>query len=302
MQADHEAMRGALTAWFAANGRHALPWRQTRDPYAVLVSEVMLQQTQVERVRPYYDRWLARWPRIADLAGAPVADVIREWSGLGYNRRAVYLHRTGTTAVERHGGALPTAIDELRQLPGIGPYTASAVACFAAGARVPVLDTNIARVVARVLLGVASQREATANTIERAATAFLPGDGARDHNLALMDLGAMVCTSRAPDCGACPLARGCAWRLRGAPAGTTRGRTAPKFEETARFARGRIVEALREHASLQADAIAARLPGPHAAEVARYLFALEADGLVEQTGELWQLAGQGKSSIASPKL
>lgn len=289
-------------AWFAANGRHTLPWRETRDPYAVLVSEVMLQQTQVDRVRPYYDAWLARWPRIADLAAAPVADVIRAWSGLGYNRRAVYLHRTATAAMERHAGVLPTTVHDLRALPGIGPYTASAVACFAAGARVPVLDTNIARVVARALLGVANQKAASASELAAAGASFLPEEGARDHNLALMDLGALVCTSRAPTCDVCPLAANCTWRLRGKPAAVATGRPAPKFEETARFARGRIVAALREHPALPAAEIAARLPERHAAELARYLFALEADGLIEQDDGLWQLAGQGSNSIASPKL
>ncbi|MCC7365236.1 MAG: A/G-specific adenine glycosylase [Dehalococcoidia bacterium] len=263
----------------------------------------MLQQTQVERVLPYYERWMARWPGVAALAGEALAEVIRAWAGLGYNRRAAYLHRAAVAASERHGGRIPLGVAELRALPGVGPYTAAAVACFAGEAVVPVADTNIARVLARAVVGVAAKHDASAGVVEVAARAVLPDEGARAHNLALMDLGAMACTARAPRCDDCPLRGGCAWRLAGYPEGASAARPSPRFEDTARFARGRIVDALRGAPALTAGELAALLPARHAAELPRYLFALASDGLVEQTDGRWVLAGgQGSSSMASPKL
>jgi A/G-specific adenine glycosylase len=163
-----------LRAWYRRSGRHDLPWRLTRDPYAVLVSEVMLQQTQVHRVVPYYEAWLSRWPTPAALAEAPVAEVIRAWSGLGYNRRALNLHRAAQAAQREFGGAIPTSPDHLRELPGVGEYTASAVACFAGGARVPVVDTNIARVLGRAIEGRGSVRAADARSLVPVAESLLP--------------------------------------------------------------------------------------------------------------------------------
>ena len=177
-------MERALLEWFAANGRD-LPWRRTRDPYAILVSEVMLQQTQVERVVPRYLRWLERWPTPRALADASPADVIREWQGLGYNRRALNLHRA---AVRIANSGWP---DDLTELPGVGPYTAAAVACFAFGRDVLPIDTNVRRV-----------QERTGATFTSAAAQ------------ALMDVGATICVARIPRCHACPLARGCPSRGR----------------------------------------------------------------------------------------
>jgi A/G-specific adenine glycosylase len=173
-----------LLAWFRANGRE-LPWRRTRDPYAILVSEVMLQQTQVERVVPRYLRWLERWPTAAELAAAPRAEVIREWQGLGYNRRAVNLHRAAVRIAET---GWP---DDLTELPGVGSYTADAVARFALEANVLPVDVNVARV------------------LERTGDRFGPASA---H--ALMDLGATVCLARVPRCGSCPLAAECPSRGR----------------------------------------------------------------------------------------
>ena len=177
-------MDAALLAWFALHGR-ALPWRRTRDPYAILVSEVMLQQTQVERVVPRYVAWLERWPDPASLAAASTADVIREWQGLGYNRRAVNLQRTAEAVAAR---GWP---EDLTELPGVGPYTAAAVRNFAFGERVLPVDTNVSRVQ------------------ERTQHAF-GGESAQ----ALMDLGATVCLARIPRCGVCPLAAHCPSRGR----------------------------------------------------------------------------------------
>ncbi len=284
-------LRRALGRWYRANGRHDLPWRLTRDPYAVLVSEVMLQQTQVERVRPRYEAWLERWPTAASLAEAPAAAVIREWSGLGYNRRAVNLQRAAREAVERFG-RIPLDEAKLRTLPGVGPYTAAAIACFAGGRRAAALDTNIARVVARALLGRATARAPYGAELREAAEAWLPRRGARAHQLAVMDLGAVVCRAASPDCDACPLAKGCAWLAAGrpaAPAAAVKGGTEP-FEATARFARGRIVAMLAEGSPLTANAIAARLPEAHRHACGRYLEALARDGIVAPREGRWGLA------------
>lgn len=287
------AFQRKLRRWYRDAGRHQLPWRLTRDPYAVLVSEVMLQQTQVDRVIPYYREWLARWPTPATLAEASAADVIRAWSGLGYNRRALNLHRAAQLAVTDFGGHIPIDLLQLRELPGVGEYTASAVSCFAGGARVPVVDTNIARVLGRAVEGRAAVRAAEARSLVPAAKSLLPPRGARDWNLALMDLGATVCTARMPACGACPVAKDCAW-FNGAgsePATTRLPGPAPKFETTARFARGRIVEHLRRHGPSLASEIAALLPAVHAARLGDYLQGLLRDGLVELRGETVALPG-----------
>jgi A/G-specific adenine glycosylase len=279
-----------LAAWYAHHGRHHLPWRATRNPYAVLVSEVMLQQTQVDRVIPHYHRWLERWPGFAPLARAPAAEVITAWRGLGYNRRALALHAAARSVVEQHGGTLPWDPVALRALPGVGPYTASALRCFVRDEPVAVLDTNIRRVIARLRLGCATAREAPPARIEEAATALLPCTGARNHNLALMDLGAMVCTAREPACDRCPLERRCAWRAAGSPRpSTAAGRPAPPFELTARFARGRIVDLLRGGPARR-DEIAASLPEVHRLRLDVYLASLERDGLVSPVGECaWAL-------------
>ena len=177
-------MEGLLLGWFAEHGRD-LPWRRTRDPYAIIVSEVMLQQTQVERVIPRYLAWLERWPTVAALASASAADVIREWQGLGYNRRGLNLHRAAQK-IAAEGWP-----DDLTELPGVGPYTAAAVANFALGRDVLPVDTNVSRIQ------------------ERTGHDFSPAAGQ-----ALMDLGATVCLARIPRCGICPLARACPSRGR----------------------------------------------------------------------------------------
>jgi A/G-specific adenine glycosylase len=298
---ESQELRAALAPWYGRHGRHALPWRLSRDPYAVLVSEVMLQQTQVERVLPYYDAWHARWPTVGSLAAASEAQVIRAWAGLGYNRRALHLVRAAR-AVAAGGGSFPADEAALRQLPGVGPYTAAAIACFAGGARTFVADTNIGRVLARAFLGAAGHREVPPRELRAAGEALLPDSGARDHNLALMDLGALVCTVRNPGCDACPLHQRCAWRAGGYPTATASPKRLPKFETTARFARGRIIDALRGHPALPEREIAGQLPLALAAKVGGYLAALEREGLVARCGEGWGLPGQGRMSIASPKL
>ncbi|MDQ6697491.1 MAG: A/G-specific adenine glycosylase, partial [Actinomycetota bacterium] len=199
------ATADALLGWFAER-RRDLPWRRTRDPWAVLVSELMLQQTQVARVVPRFEVFLSRFPTPSACADASVGDVVTQWAGLGYNRRAVNLHRTATAVVADHGGALPSDLDALLRLPGIGPYTARAVLSFAFERDVGVLDVNATRVLSRAAGRPVAQVEA-----DRLVP---PGQGWA-WNQAVLDLGATVCRP-VPDCGACPLAGGaCAWEATG---------------------------------------------------------------------------------------
>jgi A/G-specific adenine glycosylase len=239
-------IRDGLLNWFEVHARD-LPWRRTRDPYAILVSEVMLQQTQVDRVLPYYTRFLERFPTVEDLASAATSDVIRIWSGLGYNRRAVNLQRAARAVVDELGGAFPEDPAELKKLPGIGAYTAGAIAAFAHERDVAFLDTNMRRVVSRVVFGTESARESDAIA---AASALVPPGLGWTWNQALIEFGALQCTARRPACIMCPLRDDCAAyptmqvALQRKSSRSRQARAEP-FESTRRFYRGRIVEALR---------------------------------------------------------
>lgn len=251
----------------------------------------MLQQTQVSRVRPRYEAWLKRWPTAKSLAEATTGAVIREWAGLGYNRRAVYLQRAAREALEKFGH-IPIEEEKLLKLPGVGPYTAAAVACFAGDKRTVALDTNIARVVARTLLGEATARVPHELKLQEAAKAWLPKRRTRAHQLAAMDLGATICKASAPACEVCPLKSGCAWLAAGQPEAdpTLTGKVpAAPFKSTARFARGQIVAILAEGPPLPASSIAARLPEEHRENCDRYLEALAADGIVAFRKAHWGL-------------
>jgi len=216
--------RRALAAWYRKAARD-LPWRRTRDPYAVLVSEFMLQQTQVSRVLDYYGPFLRRYPTIAHLARARPATVREAWDGLGYYRRAANLHRLAREVVSRHGGRLPREIEELRRLPGVGAYTAGAVATFAFERPAAAVDTNVARVLGRAFLGRDRVKGAAGTTaVARLAEALQPrrGRSAWTFNQALMELGALVCTARSPRCADCPVGGLCTWyrsRVRTRPGG-----------------------------------------------------------------------------------
>lgn len=199
------AFQEELLTWFRQNGRD-LPWRRTRDPYRVLVSEVMLQQTQVERVRGYYRRFLREYPTVQDLASARPAAVRQAWDGLGYYNRAANLHRAARTIVGEHRGRFPRRLEELRALPGVGRYTAGAVASFAFGEAAPILDTNVRRVLTRLFV---KRKPASAAALDRRlwalAEAAIPAGEAWAFNQALLDFGATLCTARAPKCPACPM-------------------------------------------------------------------------------------------------
>ena len=206
---ENRKFRAALARWFRAHGRD-LPWRRTRDPYAIMVSEFMLQQTQVVTVLDFYARWLARFPDFQTLAAASEADVLHVWQGLGYYSRARNLHRAAQHVVERHGGALPDDLAAIAALPGVGRYTAGAIASFAFDRATPIIDANIARVLARLLdLREPIDTARGSAILWQVAEALLPKRGGRLHNSALMELGALVCTPRAPQCPQCPVRAHC---------------------------------------------------------------------------------------------
>lgn len=215
---DAPALRVALRGWYAVH-RRALPWRDAADPYAIWVSEVMLQQTRAAAVEPYFRRWMARFPTVTALAAANEDDVLSAWQGLGYYSRARNLRRAARTVVADHGGTLPRAYDDLAALPGIGPYTAGAISSIAFGARVPAIDGNVRRVVGRLLAARTDvARGEGARAVEVVAAALADGDAPGDVNQALMELGATVCAPRRPACPRCPAAPWCAARAAGEPA------------------------------------------------------------------------------------
>ncbi len=204
-----------LLAWFDAHKRD-LPWRRTRDAYSVWVSEMMLQQTQIATVIPYYERWMARFPDVGALARASEDEVLHAWQGLGYYSRAKNLLRGARAVMERHAGRVPADPDELRALPGIGPYSAGAIASIAHGRAVPLVDGNVVRVLCRLYaLGGDPSRAPLKQTLQDTAARLVPADRPGDFNQALMELGQAVCTPRAPDCARCPLKRSCQARAQG---------------------------------------------------------------------------------------
>ena len=275
-QTDFDPIQRALLAWFSANARD-LPWRRTRDPYRILVSEIMLQQTPVDRVIPKYHAFLASFPTLEALADAPAAEVIRIWAGLGYNRRAVNLQRAVRAVRESYGGQFPPTAQMLQTLPGIGPYTAGAIACFAFEHDVAFLDTNIRRVLRRALVGPDDMEPRPSDRALLAlGAALVPLGQGWAWNQAIMELGALICTAVAPTCRRCPISPDCrAYAARaaangvslqamveGAITGRALGEIAPRpakrvaerkeapYLGSRRWYRGKIIDALREHTSL----------------------------------------------------
>lgn len=285
-----------LLRWYAREGRAHLPWRTTRNPYYALVSECMLQQTQVDRVLPKFAAFIERFPNIEALAAATPADVLREWKGLGYNSRAIRLRDVAREVCDRFDGVIPNTLDDLRTLPGIGPYTAAAIAAFAYDVDVPAMDTNLRRVIHRLAFGIEYPPVASASQLDTKAAELLPKGRAHDWNSALMDLGATLCTARAPKCLLCPLQSQCAAapidsaqleRLRVTHAKTPSAQNAIPFERTTRFARGRIVDALRNLPAGQRISLLDLhgrlrdvLPERSVEEVTSIVASLERDGLV----------------------
>ena len=277
----------AVIDWFAATGRD-LPWRRPGfTAWGTLVSEFMLQQTPVARVIPRLELWLTRWPTPADLAAASPGDAVRAWDRLGYPRRALNLHAAAVAITERHNGIVPEGVDELLALPGIGDYTARAVAVFAYGHRHPVVDVNVRRVLARAVDGAGEPGVARTRVDLAAMEAQLPQSvpQARLANAGIMELGAIVCTARAPRCGECPIADVCRWRALGYP--TFEGKRAPvqkKFEGSDRQVRGLIMAELRA-SDVPVTRAEITSVWPDEAQRTRALDGLLADGLVKRTPE-----------------
>jgi A/G-specific adenine glycosylase len=267
--------------WFDRAARD-LPWRRPgTSPWGVLVSEVMLQQTQVARVAPVYEEWLRRWPAPADLARATAGDAIRAWGRLGYPRRALRLHECALAVVDRHRGKVPDDLADLLALPGIGQYTARAVAAFAFGQRHPVVDTNVRRLVSRAHRGRPDAGPATTTADLALVAGLLPSAPARAAlaSAAFMEIGALVCTARSPACAVCPVAQVCAWRAAGSPAPEpTASRRAQRYTGTDRQARGVILELARRRGVVEPDDVAAAWPD--VTQTARALGGLVADGLL----------------------
>lgn len=282
-----------LLPWYDREQRD-LPWRRPGvTPWQVLVSEFMLQQTPVARVEPIWLAWVARWPTPSATAAASAADVLRAWGKLGYPRRAKRLHECAIAIATEHGDEVPSDVDTLLSLPGIGAYTARAIACFAYQRRVPVVDTNVRRVITRAIHG---RADAPASARDLAAAeALLPNDSdAPRFSVALMELGATVCTARSPRCGLCPLSV-CAWRSAGFPASGEPARRVQRYAGTDRQVRGRLLDVLRgnDFPVTRAELDVAWLTDT--AQRDRALDSLLVDGLVEQTADgRFALAGEGE--------
>jgi A/G-specific adenine glycosylase len=269
-----------VLTWYEKNARD-LPWRRPgTSPWAVLVSEIMLQQTPVARVLPAYEAWLTRWPDPGALAADPPGEAVRAWGRLGYPRRALNLHASARVIEDRHGGRVPAEYEELRALPGVGAYTAAAVASFAYRRRHAVLDTNVRRVLARLVSGVEYPPKSQTAAEARLAESLLPADAetAARWGVAVMELGALVCTARSPRCADCPVSASCAWRLNGKPEGPTRkGQT---YAGTDRQCRGRLLAVLRR-SSGPVEKAALDDAWNDARQRERALSALIEDGLID---------------------
>ena len=281
-----------VLSWYSAHSRD-LPWRRPdASPWAVLVSEVMLQQTPVARVLPAYQAWLERWPTPAALAGSPAGEAVRQWGRLGYPRRALRLHAIAGILVQRHGGQVPACHAELLDLPGIGSYTAAAVASFAFGQRHAVLDTNVRRVLARLISGTQVAGPAVSVAEARLAESLLPADPAvaARWSVAVMELGALVCTAARPRCTECPLAAECSWLRAGRPQAASR-RGGQRYTGTDRQCRGALLAVIREaHGPVSGPQLTAAWPEP--ARRSRALDGLVADGLVEaHADDMFSLPG-----------
>jgi len=282
-------VRKKLFTWFTKN-RRDLPWRQTTDPYLISVSEVMLQQTQVDRVIPKFLAWRRAWPGTSSLAGASLHDVLKLWSGLGYNSRAMRLRQAARLVMAKYNGVWPTSIEELESLPGFGPYTARAVASFADNANVAAVDTNIRRILSRVFFGVG---HVSAKKVAKIANDILPIGKSSTWHGALMDFGSAVCTSRRPKCETCPLKNIC----RAYPAilnqQPTKKKTSIRFEHTDRYWRGVIMRQLLKGSPQAAKKVFSalrKLGDVDNKRVVRLLTALTAEGLVAQHGHQFSIS------------
>jgi len=293
-------LQARLLEWYDASAR-TLPWRAPgTSPWGVMVSEFMLQQTPVARVLPAYDAWLRRWPEPRLLAADAPGEAVRAWGRLGYPRRALRLHAAAVAMSERHGGQVPADVRELRKLPGVGDYTAAAIATFGFGQRHAVLDTNVRRVLGRLVAGRESPPPAVTAGERQVAERLLPADHltAARWSVAVMELGALVCRAGRPDCARCPVADRCAWRAAGYPPGTPRRRQV--YQGTDRQCRGRLLAVLQE-AKGSVGRPALELAWTEPGQRERALDGLVADGLVEPLpGDRYALPGAGVTRWSLP--
>lgn len=277
------ALAQPIIEWYRDSGRE-LPWRaEDFTPWGVLVSEFMLQQTQVSRVLPKLEAWLERWPTAAALAADSPAEAVRMWDRLGYPRRALWLHQAAVEIVERHGGEVPSDVEALLALKGVGPYTSRAIAAFAYAVREPVVDTNTRRVIARAVDGIAAAGMPNERADLAAMWQLLPQDeaDAQALNAGIMELGAIVCTARSPLCDECPIAADCAWLAAGQPANAPEKRPRQaKFDGSDRQVRGIVMAALREASTPVSEAELAEV-WADGAQLGRAIHSLLSDGLVE---------------------
>ena len=273
-----------------------LPWRGTRDPWAILVAETMLQQTQVSRVEDRWERFLRRFPDPSTCATAPPAELLREWAGLGYNRRALMLHRAATAIRDDHAGNVPSDLSALVALPGVGPYTARAVRAFAFEAEAAPVDTNIGRVLARL----GGQRLGTADA-QRLADSLVPVDAVWRWNQGIMELGARVCVKRAPACGDCPVAANCRWKGSGpdpAEGSAAVSRPQAPFAGSDRQLRGRVIDVLRD-GRRSFDEVVRAMSTDDEARGGRIVGRLLTEGLIEQDGQWLRLPGDPQDGPVS---
>ncbi|GAB3264357.1 A/G-specific adenine glycosylase [Alteromonas gracilis] len=277
-------MHETVLTWYADHARD-LPWRRPETtPWGVMVSEFMLQQTPVARVLPVWEQWLETWPTPADLASVPSGEAVRAWGRLGYPRRALRLHAAASRIVEVHGGEVPADHDDLLALPGVGEYTAAAIASFAFGARHVVLDTNVRRVFARAVSGVEQPAPSLTRAERDLAADLLPDESiAATWAVAVMELGALVCTAKTPACATCPLLEQCAWVASGRPAYDGPPRRGQAWAGTDRMVRGRVMSLLREtDGSVSRERVAG--VWHDGAQLERCLASLLADGLLAPDG------------------
>ena len=274
----------AILDWFDKNKRD-LPWRKT-DPWGVMVSEYMLQQTPVNRVLPKWLEWMDRWPTPSDLADAKKSDVISAWGRLGYPRRAIRLHEAAKIIATLHNNSVPREIEILRQLPGIGDYTAAAIASFAFNESTLVMDINIRRLFSRAIDGVEHPTSSPSQYERKIRSQLLPLDGAK-WAAATMELGALICTSKNPQCDLCPVIKVCSWRKLGSPASERKPKT-QTWHGTDRQCRGVVVQALREKKALSKTEI--KKLWSEEEQLEKALKTLLADGLIETTGKKYKLA------------
>jgi A/G-specific adenine glycosylase len=283
-----------VSDWYRSDARD-LPWRRSEfhreyAAWGTLVSEFMLQQTPVARVIPHLDAWLQRWPTPTAMAAASPAEVVTQWANLGYPRRALWLHGAAIAVAEQHGGVVPRDVDRLLALPGIGDYTARAVAVFAYGDRHPVVDTNTRRVLARVVDGRAQPGPPGRRELETMQR-MLPADDAESalFNAAMMELGAVVCTARAPKCEQCPIRDACRWFALGRPPGEDARRRQARYEGSDRQARGAVLRTLRQAQPVGVPLDAVIPDWPDSAQRDRAIDSLIVDGLAEVAGDLLML-------------